>query len=783
MTALVLVAVVATVLTTAAFLVAARDRDPADARHARGASPAARVLASLPGLVLAGALLVPVLPPSDVGWSVLALWVTTLVWVPLTSRWSALGHASWALSASTGLAYVLAMALWTTSSGLTGFSVVGAWALWALEVAAYVLVLAYGWEIHDALASRTWQRRLGRGAGPAPVGADEHHPFVSIHVPSHREPPEMVIATLRSLLDLDYPAYEVLLVDNNTDDDTLVAPVEAFCRAHPERLRFHRLLDWPGFKSGALNYAEEHSDPRTELIAVVDADYQVDPGWLRDTVGAFADASVAFVQTPQDYRDWTGSQYLRSLYYSYDYFFAVSQPSRDERNSAIFGGTMGLVRREALRDVGGWDEWCVTEDAELSLRLLARGWSGHHVDRTFGHGVMPLTFEALKRQRFRWCFGGMQILKRHWRMLMPWHRGTRLDLAQRVGYLNGGIQWLGDLVGLLFSLLVVLSLVDLALGGGLVVRRLSGLLVLAVPALVLVGLVRAVAVVKAVGRDATWRDALGAFLIWLSLGWVVAMACVRGLVEPRGVFLRTPKVRGDVHWFQAVRAHVVEVGLAVVALASAAGGVVARPGWVTVGLSGLLVVPVAGWLAAPAHSIAAMRADLPADLRRRRTAEWARGWWGPRARTSLATVAGVGALAAVVMLLVQPASHEAPRTAALPRVGPSPGHHTAARHAPGTSTTTTSSSTAPVGVAPVGVTTSSSSRSAASSSASPSTTSRPSATSTTPSGSPTTVPSPTSVGSPTSAGSPTSVGSPTTRPTPTRTTPTPTHRPTTTGHP
>jgi hypothetical protein len=72
---------------------------------------------------------------------------------------------------------------------------------------------------------------------------------------------------------------------------------------------------------------------------------------------------------------------------------------------------MGLIRQSALEDVGGWAEWCITEDAELSLRLLRNGWSGLHVDRSFGAGVMLLTFEALKGQRFRWCLGGIQILR------------------------------------------------------------------------------------------------------------------------------------------------------------------------------------------------------------------------------------------------------------------------------------------------------------------------------------------------------------------------------------
>ncbi len=73
---------------------------------------------------------------------------------------------------------------------------------------------------------------------------------------------------------------------------------------------------------------------------MVDSDYQVERQWLRDCVPLFADPWIGFVQAPQDYRDWQGARYYRRLYYSYKYFFAVSQPSRNERDGAIFAGTM-----------------------------------------------------------------------------------------------------------------------------------------------------------------------------------------------------------------------------------------------------------------------------------------------------------------------------------------------------------------------------------------------------------------------------------------------------------
>ena len=165
--------------------------------------------------------------------------------------------------------------------------------------------------------------------------------------------------------------------------------------------------------------------------------------------------------------------FYRRLYYSYKYFFAVSQPSRNERDGAIFAGTMGLIRRRALEQAGGWDEWCITEDAELSLRLLRDGWSGLHVDQSFGHGVMPLTFEALKGQRFRWCFGGIQILRRHWRSMLPGRQATdnRMTTGQRWAYLSGAVQWYGDLLALLFFLFLLVGAANIALGGGAAVPQ------------------------------------------------------------------------------------------------------------------------------------------------------------------------------------------------------------------------------------------------------------------------------------------------------------------------
>jgi hypothetical protein len=99
---------------------------------------------------------------------------------------------------------------------------------------------------------------------------------------------------------------------------------------------------------------------------------------------------------------------------------------------------MGLLRKSALQEIGGWDEWCITEGAEASLRILRLGYESQFINKTYGQGVIPFTFEGLKKQRFRWCFGGVQILKKHWRSLLPgasWvNSDNRLTPQQRYFY-------------------------------------------------------------------------------------------------------------------------------------------------------------------------------------------------------------------------------------------------------------------------------------------------------------------------------------------------------------
>ena len=648
--ALLLAGLVSAPLGTIALLV--RARRPA---RTTGAWPTARRLAfAIAGTVLLAAIVAGVLKllgeseGNEIAGAA-GLVAGSLVWLPVTRRWTARAHLAWSASIFLFVVYLAFVLDWIIASHLGPASTIGGLLLWLCQVFAAFLACAYLWEICDALGSERWGRRVTATTVLPAVGSNL--PFVSLHVPAHNEPPDMVIDTLRALVRLDYPRYEIILIDDNTDDEALWRPVERWCLRHG--VKFAHLQDWPGYKSGALNYAlRQMTDPRAELIGVVDSDYQLDPGFLRRCAPLFADSWIGFVQAPQDYRGWRRAPYYRRLYYSYQYFFAVSQPSRNERDGAIFAGTMGLIRRVALDELGGWDEWCITEDAELSLRLLRAGWHGLHVDQSWGKGVMPLTFEALKGQRYRWCFGGIQILRMHWRSLLPGRPSphNRMTLGQRWAYLSGAVQWYGDLLGLVFMVFLLAGAENLATGGGALFIKLSTFLVATIPVLVLLGLIRAVALLRR-GTGATWREALGAFFIWQSTSLVVARASVLALFARKAAFLRTPKTTEKAKWWESLRANWAESTLALLGVAGMAGALTRyyeTPGPL---LAALLFFPTIGMAAAPINSWAAQRAALPPDLVERRTSEWRRTDRRGFVRGAAAGGAAVAVLAVVAAAL------------------------------------------------------------------------------------------------------------------------------------
>ncbi|WP_393987255.1 glycosyltransferase [Xanthobacter sediminis] len=312
-------------------------------------------------------------------------------------------------------------------------------ALSVVMLVPLVFVLLYRVEEMAAIAFGNGPHRLVESLKP---GAPSRFPKVSIHVPAYREPPEMLIETIDALAKLEYPNFEAIIIVNNTPDPEMVEPVREHCAKLGDRFKFINAEKVAGFKAGALRIALEHTAADAEIIGVIDADYVVTPDWLKDLVPVFEDPTVGLVQAPQDHRDAGRSPLHEAMNAEYAGFFDIGMVQRNEDDAIVVHGTMCLIRRAAMVEAGNWSSDTICEDTDLGLSIAENGWKTHYTRKRYGYGLLPDNFEAFKKQRHRWAYGGFQIIKKHWRRFLPGR--SRLTTAQKRHFVLGWISWLGS---------------------------------------------------------------------------------------------------------------------------------------------------------------------------------------------------------------------------------------------------------------------------------------------------------------------------------------------------
>jgi exo-beta-1,3-glucanase (GH17 family)/cellulose synthase/poly-beta-1,6-N-acetylglucosamine synthase-like glycosyltransferase len=361
-------------------------------------------------------------------------------------------------------------------------------------------------------------------------------PKVSIHIPAYREPPEMLKQTLDAVARLDYPSFECVVVINNTPDPAQWRPIEEHCALLGERFKFVRADHLQGFKAGALRLALAHTAEDADVIGVLDADYVVHPDWLKDLVPCFADPRVGLVQAPQDHRDDRRSVLHHAMNAEYAGFFDIGMVQRNEANAIIVHGTMCLIRRSAMDAVGGWSSDTICEDTDLGLTMLEHGWHAHYTNRRYGHGLLPDTYEAYKKQRDRWAYGGFQIFKKHWRRFLP--QGSALSREQKREFLLGWLNWLGaESVGVVVAVLNILWVPAVAFLDIAVPDR---ILTVPIVASFLVSVLHCVTLYRLRVRVSK-RQLFASIFAAMSVQWTVARAVALGLVKDHLPFVRTDK--------------------------------------------------------------------------------------------------------------------------------------------------------------------------------------------------------------------------------------------------
>ncbi len=441
--------------------------------------------------------------------------------------------------------------------------------LMLLGMVGVILVLLT--EAHE-WAEAIWVRTRRRLILPEPIDKTDYHPFVSIHVPAYNEPAEMMMRTLDALNRLDYPNYEVVVIDNNTKDPKIWEPVRDHCLELGKRFRFFHEDPLAGFKAGALNFALKQTHPDAEIIAVIDSDYWVTPNWLKELIPYFNNEKIALVQAPQDYRDDYESLFKAMCYEEYRGFFHIGMITRNERNAIIQHGTMTMVRRDVLQNTGAWSEWCITEDAELGLRIFEHGHEAIYIPKSYGKGVMPDSFQDFKKQRFRWAYGAIQILKHHVGQLFG-IRKSHLAYGQRYHFIAGWLPWIADGINLIFNCGALLWSAGMIIAPKEVDPPLLELSLM--PMAFFVFKAAKMLYLYRTRVKANFLQTMAAGLAGLALAHTIAKAVLIGFFTRNLPFFRTPKWAQE-HAFLSAMTSIWQEGLMLFLLWGAAAGVYLR---------------------------------------------------------------------------------------------------------------------------------------------------------------------------------------------------------------
>jgi poly-beta-1,6-N-acetyl-D-glucosamine synthase len=310
-------------------------------------------------------------------------------------------------------------------SVIAGLSGAGFW----LSVAFGTSFLLFCWIAAVRYVLMMLCAYFGWAGSVRPISRPMRWPRVSVLVPAYNEAGR-IAATLRSILSLDYPDFQVLVVDDGSEDETLDAAAE-FAR-RDGRVRVLRKPN--GGKSSALNLGFHESSG--DLVFCVDADSQLEPSSLRRLVPLFEDPRVGAVAGQVRVRN-RGT--LVSKLQALEYALMNGMPRLAQSNFAqvlIAPGPIAVFRRSLLEEIwkrwgsaephsgragavaGPWESDTFAEDCDVTLNALLLRYRVVFQPAAISFTTSPAGLFPLLNQRYRWIRGNLQAIKKCWRR---WH--------------------------------------------------------------------------------------------------------------------------------------------------------------------------------------------------------------------------------------------------------------------------------------------------------------------------------------------------------------------------
>lgn len=258
-----------------------------------------------------------------------------------------------------------------------------------------------------------------------PVKGDIGTPFVTVQIPTFNDP--WLFRCAEHCLNFDYPKdrYEVMIVCDSSDA-AYRSRIDKLAADNPGRVVLVRRDNREGFKPGALNNSLRYA--RGEFLVVFDSDWMPRPDFLRTILPPFADPSIAIVQSRQGFYNHKTNLITRFASHLLTIYHTLVMPINQRINCVFFCGTAGAIRRSAFEAVGGWNKGSITEDSDLSVRLLMKGYKTAYLDYETPSEV-PDTFESFLKQQMRWGYGNARVFFDYWRQILY---GKGLTIKQRV---------------------------------------------------------------------------------------------------------------------------------------------------------------------------------------------------------------------------------------------------------------------------------------------------------------------------------------------------------------
>jgi poly-beta-1,6-N-acetyl-D-glucosamine synthase len=241
----------------------------------------------------------------------------------------------------------------------------------------------------------------------------EVYPFISIIVPAYNEG-EVIQSSLSSLLELRYPYYEIIAVDDGSSDDTYVKMREFEGNHYGVRVSVFRKEN--SGKADTLNYGIRRS--RAPIVVCMDSDSRLTPDALRYAVIHFQDATVGAVagnvKVINRHNIWTKLQALEYI----EGLNIVRNAQAYFRSVNVIPGPIGIFRRTALEATGGYESDTFAEDFDMTVKILADGWKINYEPKAVAYTEAPEALLDIIKQRYRWSRGILQALRKSRRLLV-----------------------------------------------------------------------------------------------------------------------------------------------------------------------------------------------------------------------------------------------------------------------------------------------------------------------------------------------------------------------------